>query len=71
MTFDDELGQVNVERSFYGCSRGAANQDDIVYYKVSSNKTQINDIICSRFNRKGRLCGRRQEDYSPVVYSVL
>ena len=26
MTFDDELGQVIVGRSFYGCRRGAANK---------------------------------------------
>ena len=54
MTLDDELGQVIVGRSFYGCGRGATNQEDKIYYKVP-NKTQINDIMYNYFNREGRL----------------
>ena len=71
MTFDDELDQVIVGRSFYGCDRGALDQEDLVYYKVPNNKTQINDVICNQnyFNRKGRLCGKCKEDYNPLVYS--
>jgi hypothetical protein len=70
MTFDDELGQVIVGRSFYGCGRGAAKQEDPVYYEVPNNKTQINDVVmCDRFKREGRLCGKCKKGYSPLVYS--
>ena len=50
MTLDDELGQMIVGRSFYGCGRGATYRKDKIYYKVPSNKTQINDIMCNHFN---------------------
>ena len=69
MTFDDELDQVIVGRSFYGCGRGAANQGDIIYHQVPNNKTQINDVMCNHFNREGRLCGTCKKDYSPLIYS--
>ena len=71
MTFDDELDQVIVGRSFYGCNPGPADREDLVYYKVPNNKTQINDIMCNHnhFNRKGRLCGKCKENYHPLVYS--
>lgn len=69
MTLDDELGQVIVGRSLYGCGRGAANREDKIYYKVPNNKTQINDIMCNHFNREGRLCGKCKEGYNPLVYS--
>ena len=66
MTFDDKHQEVVVGASIYGTHY--SNVYDI-YHPVPINMSQINEVVCSQYNRKGRLCGECKEGYSPLVYS--
>ena len=67
MTFDEKLQRVIAGLSFYGCLNQANPYD--IYHKVPANMSQINEVMCSPFNRGGRLCGACRHGYSPLVYS--
>ncbi len=67
MTFDDKHQQVIAGLSFYGCLNQADPYD--IYHRVPANRSQINEVMCSPFNRGGRLCGACRHGYSPLVYS--
>lgn len=67
MTFDEKFERVIAGLSFHGC----LNQDNPydIYHRVPPNRSHINDIMCKRFKRGGRLCGACRDGYSPLVYS--
>ena len=67
MTFDEKLQRVIAGLSFYGCLNQANPYD--IYHRVPANRSQINEVMCSPFNRGGRLCGACRHGYSPLVYS--
>ena len=67
MTYDEEHQQVVVGASLYGISHPSDQFD--IYHEVPTNTSQLNEAMCGRFNRKGRLCGECKESYSPLVYS--
>ena len=67
MTFDQTFQRVIAGRSFYGCLNQVNPQD--IYHLVPANRSQINEVMCSRFHRDGRLCGACRDGYSPLVYS--
>ena len=67
MTFDEKLEEVIAGLSIYGCLNQANPYD--IYHKVPANRSQINEVMCSPFNRGGRLCGACRHGYSPLVYS--
>ena len=67
MTFDKKLQKVIAGLSFYGCINQANPYD--IYHRVPANRSQINEVMCSLFNRGGRLCGTCRNGYSPLVYS--
>ena len=39
------------------------------YHPLPSNVTQLNEQMCGKWNRDGRLCGKCRENYYPLVYS--
>ena len=67
MTYDEEHQEVVVGTSIFGISTPGDEYD--IYHEVPSNKSQLNEAMCGRFNRKGRLCGECKEGYSPIAYS--
>ena len=70
MTYDINLKQEIVGKSFYGCMiENEAESAYNVYHKVPINKYSINDGMCSEFNREGRLCGKCKENYTNFAYS--
>ena len=68
MTYDDHEGVV-VGYCFYGCSYLNREYKSSNYHPVPMNKTDLNEVMCGRLNRTGRLCGQCKEGYSPLVYS--
>ena len=66
MTYNGETRQVIVGLSFYGCTN---NKKSSVYSLVPANRSRINEVMCSQFNRDGQLCGACMDGYSPLVYS--
>ena len=65
MTFDVNESVLVVGRCLYGCvRRNYANS----YYRRPSNKSKLNEL-CSRFHRKGQLCGECEEGFALPVYS--
>ena len=68
MTFDEQLEQVVVGPSIYGCDYNHHDKSK-VYRPVPRNKSQINEVMCGPFNRSGRLCGACKDGHSPLVYS--
>ena len=68
MTFDEELQQVLVGPSIYGCDYNHHDKSK-VYRLVPMNKSQINVAMCGPFNRSGRLCGACKDGHSPIIYS--
>ena len=67
MTYDEDNQQVIAGLSFYGCLDQAETND--IFFLVPANRSQINKIMCSGFNRDGRLCGVCMDGHSPLVYS--
>ena len=68
MSFDNELEQVVVGPSIYGCNYNHHDKSQ-VYRPVPMNKSQINEAMCGPFNRSGRLCGACKDGHSPLVFS--
>ena len=67
MTCDEELGLV-VGACSYNCFYETSTYSPYRrLYNVS--EYSLNDEICGRLNRKGRLCGQCEEGYAPPVYS--
>ena len=69
MTYDEEHQEVVAGPSLYGAGLRNDNINYDIYHKVPMNQSQLNDAMCGRFNRTGRLCGECKEGYSPLVYS--
>ena len=67
MTYDTQLKKVIAGLSFYGCMNN--KNPNSIYHLVPANRSQINDVMCSQFQRGGRLCGACRDGYSPLVYS--
>ena len=67
MTYDEESKEEMVGASLYGIYTPDDNYD--VYHLVPMNKSRLNEAMCGRYNRKGRLCGECKDGYSPLVYS--
>ena len=67
MTYDKSNREVIVGASLYGMFTPNDNYE--TYHLVPMNKSQLNEAMCGRYNRKGRLCGECKEGYSPLVYS--
>ena len=69
MTHDQYTGAV-VGECLLGCYyRSLTDNSDTIHYKVPSNISQLNDMMCGPFNRTGQLCGQCKEGLSPTVYS--
>ena len=39
------------------------------YSEVSSNASQLDEVMCGPYNRRGLLCGECKDGYGPAVYS--
>ena len=65
MTYNESTGTV-VGACFYNC---VLNWEDFVYHPMPKTAEQLNDAICSHFNRSGQLCGECKIGYSPPVYA--
>ena len=56
--------------SFSNCFYGCFNIESLsAYYLVSLQEEHLNYCTCSRFNRKGLLCGQCNDGYGPAAYS--
>ena len=53
---------------FYGCSFKTA-LIDTVYHRMPTDTSQLNDAMCGRLNRTGRLCSKCKDGLSPLLYS--
>ena len=71
MTFSDDETGVLVGECPYRCGFSQINStwSRHVYYSLPSNVTHLNDAMCGRLNRDGRLCGKCKKGFSPQVYS--
>ena len=64
MTYSIDESMLVVGRSLFGCGKGV-----YPYYRLPSNTSKLNDFLCSKYHRRGQLCGRCEEEYAPPVYS--
>ena len=63
MTYDNDSNSVVTGECFYGYQIGS------VYQNLPSDVLKLNEFMCGKLNRDGRLCARCKEGYSPLVYS--
>ena len=54
---------------FYNCERPVTDKEYQTIYHDISNKSELNDHMCGRFNRTGIGCGECQPGTSPLVLS--
>ena len=52
----------------YGCSFNTSEKDTVYHY-MPTNVSQLNDAMCGRLNRTGRLCSKCKNGTSPLLYS--
>ena len=64
MTQTNEKDQIIVGSCQYTCRRSE------YYFDITANtSSEINMLICERYNRQGQLCGSCMPGYAPPVYS--
>ena len=56
-------------RTVVGYCLYACFQHRPYYYKLSQKSSDLNDVVCSKLNRKGQLCGSCKEGYALPAYS--
>ena len=74
MTYEEELGTAVVGTCPYGCGFSLSvisrhPWSERVYSPLPSNISRLNDTMCGRLNRDGRMCGKCKKDFSPLVYT--
>ena len=67
MTFDEKHKEILLGASLYGVYTPNDNYEN--YHLVPIIVSELNEGMCGHFNRKGRLCSKCKEGYSPLVYS--
>ncbi|CAI8015491.1 hypothetical protein GBAR_LOCUS9592 [Geodia barretti] len=45
------------------------NSSNRLYSEMPSNASQLDEVMCGPYNRRGLLCGECKEGYGPAVYS--
>ena len=69
ITYDEE-GGVLVGSSPYGCGFvSLLDKNQPHYHSLPSNLSRLNEAMCGRLNRNGRLCSKCQEGFCPLAYS--
>ena len=49
--------------------RHTFNNTNRMYSEMPSNASQLDEVMCGPYNRKGLLCGECKDGYGPAVYS--
>ena len=50
--------------------RGNINSTNRLYSEMPSNASQLDEVMCGPYSRRGLLCGECKEGYGPAVYSL-
>ena len=45
------------------------NRTNRLYSEMPSNASQLDEVMCGPYNRRGLLCGECKDGYGPVIYS--
>ncbi|CAI8009090.1 hypothetical protein GBAR_LOCUS6154 [Geodia barretti] len=45
------------------------NSSNRMYSEMPSNASQLDEVMCGPYNRRGLLCGECKDGYGPAVYS--
>ena len=71
MTYEEECDTTVVGACPYGCgfSSVISSWSGRVYSPLPVNISKLNDAMCGRLNRDGRLCSKCKKDFSPLVYT--
>ena len=46
------------------------NKSNRMYSEMPGNASQLDEVMCGPYNRRGLLCGECKEGYGPAVYSL-
>ena len=68
ITFEEELGIAVVGACPYGCGF-QRSQRGKVYSPLPEDISRLNDAMCGRLNRDGRMCSECKKGFSPLVYT--
>ena len=63
ITYNEHRNEVVAGKCVYGFLLGS------VYRKLPFNVSKLNEAMCGKLNRRGRLCSKCKKGYSPLVYS--
>ncbi len=74
LTYSMEREEYSLGRCIYSCgegnsSRGSGDNNDILYWKVDSDQTKLNEEMCGDLGRNGTLCGQCVSNRSVLAYS--
>ena len=64
----NESNDIEVGKCLFNCERTDTSYDP-VYAILPNNFSELNDHMCGKFNRQGRLCGECKDDHYPPSYS--
>ena len=68
MTSNSEGNKILVGSCQYTCQR--TEKGYVYYFPIHANtSSQLNEFMCSRYNRQGQLCGSCESGHAPPVYS--
>ena len=67
-TFDRSEGIMEAGMCMYNCGRTQESEVSTTH-TFPGNVSELNDYLCSPFNRSGTLCGSCKEGYYPLAYS--
>ena len=68
MTFEEEPGIAVVGTCPYGCGFQRSQRGKL-YSPLPGDISSLNDAMCGRLNRDGRMCSKCKKGFSPLVYT--
>ena len=69
MTYDGDTNTTSLGACFYNCENYNFIEDKVYHKLPATLEMLINQSACTRFHRKGLLCGDCEDGHSPLVLS--
>ena len=69
VTFDEKRNATVTGACYYNCENIDKKGFDLVYHTLPKTLSELNEFMCGRFNRTGRLCGECVDGTFPLAYS--
>ena len=68
-TYDWNTSTMELGQCILNCQHKRCASEKRIYRSLTSNLSDLDEVICGKFNRRGSLCGSCKDGYFPLAYS--